>query len=443
VRHAASTLKGLSIFGAAAVAAAALAGAVKAPSVPPAPAASSASAPVQVAARPAVCESGRARIEDLFDRWTAAVRSGDGGLREGASSEGVGVVRDAFALDHLARGFLDGAYARLHPSERVRFRRALSRGITRELLPYFESRAERPDLRPADEPWEAENGVIRARYWLIESDRSDWFTIHLVEEDGSCRIADMSKGDRSLAGRLKSRVEDLLDHSFAYMVAVLGDHDEVILEDFEDEEVGQLPEEWSWKDDDDDKNKPYRIASESGNKYLEATDEGESVILGHELGWNVHEYPYISFRVRVNRIPEGGNERFDDRVDSAAGLYFTLNKKFFGKIPESVKYVWSSTLPEGTAVRRDGIGRPWQVVFGSGREGLGEWRTYVFDLREAFRETFGDDPPAEAVGIGVLSDANSVGGGAYADYDDIRALRSAPPDVTSGVTEIVPPGNDT
>ncbi len=173
--------------------------------------------------------------------------------------------------------------------------------------------------------------------------------------------------------------------------------------------------------------------------YLEATDHGESVILGRRVPWNLDEYPYVSFRVRIWKIPEGGDERTNDRVDSAAGVYFTVNKKFFGKIPESVKYVWSSTLPVGTAVRRKGIGKPWQVVFGTDSEGLGEWHTYIFDLRQAYRDTFGGTPPSKTEGIGVLSDANSLKAQAYADYDDIRALRTAPPGTGSGVLHIVPP----
>jgi len=241
-------------------------------------------------------------------------------------------------------------------------------------------------------------------------------------------------------GELDREIDGLLDeYALPYAVAELGDHDTLVLADFEDDEVGELPRHWTWRDGDDDKNKPYRVREERGNKYLEATDEGESVILGREQPWDLDEYPYISFRVRVNEIPPGGDERDDDKVDSAAGVYVTLNKKFFGKIPESVKYVWSSTLPVGTAVQREGIGRPWQVVIGTGSQGLGEWRTYVFDLRKAYRETFGGSPPAKAFGVGVLSDANSVGGRAYADYDDFRLLRTAPEGVTSGVVEVVPP----
>lgn len=179
------------------------------------------------------------------------------------------------------------------------------------------------------------------------------------------------------------------------------------------------------------------MVEENDNRYLRARDHGQAVVLGKEIDWDLDDYSYLSFRVRVHEIPAGGDERYDETVDSAAGIYVIYRKRLFGTIPVSVKYVWSSTLPIGAATRRGGIGRPWQIVFGSGREGLGEWRTYVFDLRDAYRSTFGDEPPTRPVGIAIQSDANSTGTRAYADYDDIVVSRRAPPGTTGGVTRIL------
>ena len=92
-------------------------------------------------------------------------------------------------------------------------------------------------------------------------------------------------------------------------------------------------------------------------------------------------------------------------------------------------------MPVGSTMRRNGIGKPWNVVAESGEEHLGEWRTYVFNAYEAYQKTFGGDPPDDAVGIGILSDANSTHSLAYADYDDIRALKNANAD--SGVKKFL------
>ncbi|MDT8436191.1 MAG: DUF3047 domain-containing protein [Gemmatimonadota bacterium] len=218
-----------------------------------------------------------------------------------------------------------------------------------------------------------------------------------------------------------------------------GTADHVVLEDFESSPLGGLPEGWDWRDSDDDKEKPYAVVEADGNRYLQARDEGQSVILGKEIRWNLKEYPYLSFRVRVHEIPRGGDERDDEKVDSAAGIYVTYDKKAFGTIPVSVKFVWSSTLPVGAATIRPGIGRPWQVVFDSGEEGLGEWRIYVVDLREVYRSTFRRDPPDRPLGIGILSDANSTSSRAWADYDDIIAWRDPPPGIRREVLELLPP----
>jgi hypothetical protein len=356
------------------------------------------------------------------------------------------LVTDVVALHAMsARIFGRGDWEDLSRHRKQEFTRALTRYLRRELITCIEETCERvPQLRPAQGEPNATNGEVAVEYWLVRGDMTEPLTFHLASDlDGSCGIVDILRLEESLLKQVRGEVNGLMEeYSFPYMIAEIGGYDHVVLEDFERSPVGSLPVGWGWKDKDDDSHKPYRVRQADGNKYLKATDEGESVILGREIKWNLDEYPIISFRVRVNEIPPGADERYDDRVDSAAGIYFTLDKTVFGLIPKSVKYVWSSTLPVGSATIRDGIGRPWQVVFGSGRDGLGEWHTYYFDLEQAYRDTFGGDPPSKPLGIGILSDANSMNARAYADYDDIRALRSAPPGttVTSGVEEILESG---
>jgi len=43
------------------------------------------------------------------------------------------------------------------------------------------------------------------------------------------------------------------------------------------------------------------------------------------------------------------------------------------------------------------------------------------------------------MGIGILSDANSTHSHAWADYDDIRALRAVETPVGSGITQFMKP----
>ncbi len=389
-----------------------------------------------------VCETEAPRlIEDGFSRWMEIVTRGTDSAA--ADAEVVSIVANGFALELMGTRILGSRrWARLDENTRRQVVQAVANRLAQFGGSYLGTLGPDSRILPADEELVTQDGTLRSRYWIVSGNTRRWISFYLEPTGGrsGCKIVDVGTEEGRIVDHLHDQADDLYeDYSTAYVIAELGGYDYLVLEDFESSSRGELPTGWTWRDQDDDENKPYRIEAENGNQYLKATDTGESVILGKELTWDLNKYPYISFRVRVHEIPVGADERDDRRVDSAAGLYFTYRKKFLGKIPESVKYVWSSTLPVGSAVLREGIGRPWQIVFESGTEELGEWKTYVFDLRQAYRETFGGTPPSKPIGIGVLSDANSMNARAYADYDDIRALRVAPPGTTSGVRQILEP----
>jgi hypothetical protein len=223
--------------------------------------------------------------------------------------------------------------------------------------------------------------------------------------------------------------------------AVLGfsARDPLVLENFEGGPVRGFPAGWKARGFEQGEKPPYWIEEENGNRFLRAEDRGENVMLYKEVRWSAQEYPYLSFRWRIRAVPEGADERIEDRADSAAGLYLSYRRKL-GIVPESVKFVWSAAIAAGSAFRRPGIGMPWTVVAGSG-EPDGSWRTFVFRTEDVYRRTFGKDPGDRPIGIGLLSDANSTGSLAAADYDDILVYRTAPAAVDEIIEILQPPPN--
>ena len=208
----------------------------------------------------------------------------------------------------------------------------------------------------------------------------------------------------------------------------------VCVADFESDAIGQLPTGWEAHADDATSAAPYTVQSDDGGKFLAARDHGQSVILARKSRVDLEHYPFLSFRWRVHEVPRNGDERFGPTNDSAAAIYVTYGTHF-GLIPIAVKYVWSSTLPVGSALQRSGFGRPWVIVAASGTDGLGEWHTFVFDVRATYRETFGGDPPRHIEGVGILSDANATHSTAFADYDDLCFLARASTD--SGIHRVL------
>lgn len=344
------------------------------------------------------------------------------------------LVDELFAVERLAPQMLQKKWKGTSDHQKKAFMEAIKISLRQKILTYLndKSNGNLPGIKLTSS--KTNDNVATLNYSLEGVKEKKEITLYMLKyPDGSWRISNLKAGKRSLLRDYYSFCSKIIKkYSLAYLIAEMTRSDYVILEDFESSEVGKLPRGWLWKKSDNKKNKPYKIVEEKGNKFLAAEDNGESVILGKDIVWNLKKYPYISFRWRVHHVPAGGDERYSRSVDSAAGIYIIYKKKL-GLIPESVKYVWSTTLPVGAAMQRSGIGKPWNIVADSGEEHLGEWRTYTFNAYEAYKKTFGGKPPARPVGIGILSDANSTNSKAYADYDDIRALKEA--DADSGVKE--------
>ena len=193
----------------------------------------------------------------------------------------------------------------------------------------------------------------------------------------------------------------------------------VVVENFDDIPLGGFPEAWkAWRGDDDLARNLYSIQEEDGNRYLRAEDDGTSIIIRKRMeAWNSREYPILSWRWRARVLPEDGDERIGSTNDSAVAVYVVLDQNFL-RIPKTLKYVWSTTLPIGTRHRRDGIGRPNVIVLQSGPEKVGQWVTESVNVYEDFVRTFGKAPPKSSVGIAVLTDGNATLTDSQGDYDD-------------------------
>lgn len=198
----------------------------------------------------------------------------------------------------------------------------------------------------------------------------------------------------------------------------------IIIEDFDNSEVGGFPLTWkAWRGDDDLARNMYKVRDENGNRYLHAAEDGSSTIIRKQLSeWDANEYPVLSWRWRARVLPKDGDERIGSRNDSSVAVYVVLDQNFVG-VPKTLKYVWSTTLPVGTYHRRDGIGRPHVIVLESGKDKLGRWVEESVDVHADYVRIFGKNPPRKAVGIGILTDGNATGTDSQGDYDDFVVHR--------------------
>jgi hypothetical protein len=226
----------------------------------------------------------------------------------------------------------------------------------------------------------------------------------------------VSLGLRQLAAEAVNR-----EHSLPVVIARLRGTPYIVLEDFAASNPGDPPSGWSpWRGQDQAKPRHYIVRETAGKHYLEARDEGSSVILGKVLRWDPREYPILTWCWRAHELPVGADERLSETNDSAGGVYVVFSLNWLLGAPKQLKYVWSTSLPVGTVDRRNLLFRPWFFVVESGDERLGKWTFEQVDLVKDYQLKLGEKPADRTVSLQLLTDANSTHSRAAADYADLR-----------------------
>jgi hypothetical protein len=182
-----------------------------------------------------------------------------------------------------------------------------------------------------------------------------------------------------------------------------------------DSSVSSVPPGWHPSRDDISM---FFIRNENSNQYVRIDTKGGCTSIGKQFKFSPEEYPLLSWKWRINKVPKGGNESIKEKNDSAAGVYVIFKGKL--KLNHIIKYVWSSTLPKGTVTKSPYNSRTKVIVLKSGISDRGKWLQETVNIQRDYKILFDKDaPPVEA--IGLLSDSDNTDSFASADYDDIKA----------------------
>lgn len=302
------------------------------------------------------------------------------------------------------------------------YRNRLMRAFQHRLRADLAAQLAAPDLRGVRlDSLEVHGQRGRAQLRALFDARALDMEADLIFANGTWKIAELTIAGRSVSSHYRRRYQSPIKrrHSPPVMEAQLAEREFVVLEDFAATWDGSQPLEWGpWKKKDRHKPVLYRVEGRP-RRYMAARDSSHSVIVGKFARWNPREYPIMTWCWRAAALPLGGNEFLDDANDSAAGVYVIFSKNWLG-VPKQLKYVWSTTLPEGTVGRRDKVFRPWFFVVESGATNLGKWTFEVVDLEKHHREKLGGRPASRTIGLGLLTDANSTRSYAEAYYADLR-----------------------
>lgn len=206
-----------------------------------------------------------------------------------------------------------------------------------------------------------------------------------------------------------------------------------LIENFESEKIGGLPVNWY---NQRGEKKPsefgpelrstyeYEVMEENGNKFLRydgKKGKHMSFPLLNKEAVNINETPILSWKWRIHDTPDGANEDSDDKNDAAASIYVAFDMgrvALFKKVPKSIRYTWSSSLPAGTELSKF-FGNQKIIVIGTGESEAGKWMTFERNIVEDYKRLFKDNPPSKPLALLILSDGDSTNKRSKADYDDI------------------------
>lgn len=203
----------------------------------------------------------------------------------------------------------------------------------------------------------------------------------------------------------------------------------IVIETFDyPKQIGKFPKTWEgrygWRQARARlKDIYYTIESEIDNLFLRASTEGKAINVGIQVNIILRTYNRVRWRWRVFELPKEGNEKIEERNDSAAAVRLIFKG---GVIPKTIKYVWSTTLPTGTETESPLNSKTKIIVLDSGKTNLGQWVWKDVNAYEDYRRLFGGEPrPVRA--IAILTDSDNTQSTVKADYDDITFFM-APPD---------------
>jgi hypothetical protein len=121
--------------------------------------------------------------------------------------------------------------------------------------------------------------------------------------------------------------------------------------------------------------------------------------------------------VRVLLAFDGDSARLSQRNR----LMFDLMQSLSGEAPPfaTLMYVWDRRAEVESLVVNQRSDRVRKIVLESGPQHLGQWRSYVRDIRADYRRAFGEDPGA-LIGVAVMTDGDNTQARAEAWYGEIR-----------------------
>lgn len=178
--------------------------------------------------------------------------------------------------------------------------------------------------------------------------------------------------------------------------------------------------------------------AEAGGAVLRARAKASASGLIFERTFAVADTPIVEWRWKVEDTVPGGDASKKDGDDYACRIYiifpydpaeasfgtslkYNAAKLIYGEYPPlaSLNYIWGNRKHPQEMIPNAFTEQAMMFLVETGRQHVGEWRSYRIDIRADYRAAFGKEPPATA-SLAIMSDTDNTGASATAYIDYIR-----------------------
>jgi len=143
-----------------------------------------------------------------------------------------------------------------------------------------------------------------------------------------------------------------------------------------------------------------------------------SFSLQKEVKVDLKQYPLLTWKWKVTKLPAGGDFRKSKTDDQAAQLFVAFSKT------KAIVYIWDTTAPAG--LMEDTSPVPFMtvkvVVLRSGKAELGKWIVESRNVYDDYKKLYGSEPPA-VNGIRLQINSQHTGNSAESYFADVLFKR--------------------
>ncbi len=147
-----------------------------------------------------------------------------------------------------------------------------------------------------------------------------------------------------------------------------------------------------------------KISKEGDRYYLHLRSQGNSSFgVRTSARVNVKDFPILSWRWKVEKMPVGGDVRKKTADDQALQVYIAFKETGFPAVLNTpvVGYIWDNEAPKGWSGRSTQIGgdKMRYIVLRNKTDKTGQWYTERRNLYEDYKKLFGDINGGEPLGV--------------------------------------------